>query len=172
MMTAAGALIFVTGVAYLFTVGRRLIPERVHPEADFADKYRMGAYMGRVRVPEGSALVGRELRETQRAESFDLDVLQIVRGDRVYLGPTTDQTVEAGDLMFEIEDGPFRAAVALARANVERAQATVTETEAALARSRTLAERGNVSEATLDEAEAAFRRATSLQPTSPAPRAM
>ena len=97
--TAAGAVIFATGVGYLFTAGRRLIPERVHPEADFSDKYRMGAYLGRVRVPEGSTLVGRELRESQRAESFDLDVLQIVRGDRVYLGPTTDQTVEAGDLL-------------------------------------------------------------------------
>jgi membrane fusion protein (multidrug efflux system) len=66
--------------------------------------------------------------------------------------------VSAGDVLFRIDTAEFDAAVAAARAGLEKAQAAFTEAEQTLQRSRTLADRGTISEANLDEAVAAMER--------------
>jgi di/tricarboxylate transporter len=98
-LTPLGLLVLAVGALYLATVGRRLVPERIRPEEDLIGKFRLGATLHRARVQEGSSLVGRTLKEGQRGEDWDLDVLQIVRRRAVYLGPTTDQSVQEGDLL-------------------------------------------------------------------------
>ena len=97
--THVGVLILAVGVVYLMTVGRRLVPERIHPAQDLTQLFRMRAYLHRVRVPAGSPLAGLTLAETQPDGGWDLDIVQIVRGERIFLGPDTDQTVEAGDVL-------------------------------------------------------------------------
>jgi len=109
-LTPLGIVVLAVGALYLGTVGRRLVPERIHPEEDLIGKFRLGETLHRARVEEGSPLEGLTLKEGQRGEDWDLDVLQIVRGRAVYLGPTTDQTVRAGDLL------TLRADVAVAEA--------------------------------------------------------
>lgn len=66
--------------------------------------------------------------------------------------------VSAGDVLFRIDTAEFDAAVKAARAGLEKAQAAFTEAEQTLQRSRTLADRGTISEANLDEAVAAMGR--------------
>ncbi len=97
--TPLGLLVFAVGGVYLLTVGRRLVPERIRPEEDLTERFGMREYLSRLRVPAGSPVVGRPLRELKAGEAYDLDVLQIVRGRRAFLGPTTDQSVEAGDVL-------------------------------------------------------------------------
>jgi membrane fusion protein (multidrug efflux system) len=60
--------------------------------------------------------------------------------------------VKKGDKLFQIDTAEFDAAVAVANAGLEKAQAALTEAEQKLSRSQTLADRGTVSEASLDEA--------------------
>ncbi|MFW6193592.1 MAG: SLC13 family permease, partial [Gemmatimonadota bacterium] len=94
-----GLLVFAVGSVYLLTVGRRLVPERIRPEEDLTQRFGMREYLARVRVPAGSPVVGRPLADLKAGRPYDLDVLQIVRGRRAYPGPTTDQSVEAGDVL-------------------------------------------------------------------------
>lgn len=64
--------------------------------------------------------------------------------------------VEEGDLLFTIDPLEYEASVQAAEAELARAQARVTEAEKTLGRARTLIQRGNISQASLDEAEADF----------------
>ena len=64
--------------------------------------------------------------------------------------------VEEGDLLFTIDPLEYEASVQAAEAERSRAQARVTEAEKSLGRARTLIQRGNISQASLDEAEANF----------------
>ncbi|MGP1256586.1 MAG: efflux RND transporter periplasmic adaptor subunit [Kiloniellales bacterium] len=64
--------------------------------------------------------------------------------------------VEEGDLLFTIDPLEYEASVQAAEAELARAQARVTEAEKSLGRARTLIQRGNISQASLDEAEANF----------------
>ena len=97
--THLGLLVLAVGTGYLLTVGRRLIPERIRPAQDLTETFRMRAYLDRVRVSTNSPLVGKTIEEGMPGIGLDLDVLQIVRGDTVYIGPFTDQTIAEGDLL-------------------------------------------------------------------------
>ncbi|HYH37865.1 MAG TPA: efflux RND transporter periplasmic adaptor subunit [Azospirillum sp.] len=62
------------------------------------------------------------------------------------------QDVRTGDLLYVIEQGPYQAALDSARAQLASAEARQRETERALTRAEELRERGNVSQAQLDQA--------------------
>lgn len=68
--------------------------------------------------------------------------------------------VKAGDLLFEIEPEPLQAARDAAQAQVARATANQNATRQTLNRTRTLANRNTASQASLDDAQAAFDIAT------------
>lgn len=89
----------VVGGAYLLIVGGRLVPARVHPEEDLTERFRMREYLSRVFVRPESPLAGHPLRDLELDEEYDLDILQVVREAEVFLVPTTDQELQAGDLL-------------------------------------------------------------------------
>lgn len=62
-----------------------------------------------------------------------------------------------GELLYVIEPAPYEAEIASAEAQLQRRQATPREAEQALARAERLRDRGTVSEAALEEAQAAQR---------------
>lgn len=63
--------------------------------------------------------------------------------------------VEKGDLLFRIDPAPFEAALAAAKAQLQRAEAALRENQRNFDRRAALVKRGTVSEASLDEARAA-----------------
>lgn len=67
--------------------------------------------------------------------------------------------VKRGEQLYQIDTAEFDAAVAAASAGLERAQAALTAAEQTYNRSKTLAGRGAISEASLDEAIAALSKA-------------
>ncbi|MBB3066291.1 efflux RND transporter periplasmic adaptor subunit [Limibacillus halophilus] len=67
--------------------------------------------------------------------------------------------VNRGQLLYQIDPAEFEAAKKVATAGVERAQATLVDANKTLERSRTLAARGTVSQAKLDESTAAAAQA-------------
>ncbi|MFB6106199.1 MAG: SLC13 family permease [Halobacteriaceae archaeon] len=96
--TALGALVLVTGTAYLLTVGHRLLPERVPPEEDYVVEYEMEPYLTEVRVEADSPLVGADVA-TAGDDEFDVDVIQLVRDGRRLVEPLANQRVRAGDVL-------------------------------------------------------------------------
>ncbi len=68
-------------------------------------------------------------------------------------------TIEAGDLLFEIDPAEYQANLEAAQANLASAEAAQINAAKALERAQTLITRGNISQARLDEAEAEARTA-------------
>ena len=68
-------------------------------------------------------------------------------------------SVRAGQILYEIDDAPFRAAVAQAAAGLQSAEATVLSTKARAERFGLLVRNGGVSKQDADDAEAAYRQA-------------
>ncbi|WP_433629179.1 SLC13 family permease [Halomicrococcus sp. NG-SE-24] len=96
--THLGLLVSVVGTAYLLTVGRWLVPERIRPREDLTEEFQMADYLTEVVVREDSPLVGRTLGEVLAETPLDVDVIQLVRGEEVFLEPLARKTVRADDV--------------------------------------------------------------------------
>lgn len=92
-----------------------------------------------------------------RVEAIEaVDVRARVEGFLRTVSFAAGEAVEEGQLLFEIETEGYQAALASARAQLARAEATREEARRTLARTSELAQRGTASRASLDEARAAF----------------
>ncbi len=97
--TALGAIVTVVGSAYLLTVGRWLTPPRIKPESDLTEEFEMGEYLTEVAVREDSSVVGQTVRETLATTDFDVDIVQLIRDDEVFLEPLGAKAIRAGDVL-------------------------------------------------------------------------
>lgn len=78
-------LLITLGIFYLF--GQKLLPNRVSKrlESPLADplrvvnEYHLQADMGRLRVRQGSPLIGRAINQTDFRDAYDIDLLKIMR---------------------------------------------------------------------------------------------
>lgn len=83
-----------------------------------------------------------------------VDVRARVDGELQQVAFREGQDVRKGDLLYVIEPAQYEAALASAKAQLERAQATLQEAERNLSRQQELRRNGTVSQATLDQATA------------------
>jgi len=93
--TQLGAIPTVVGTAYLLTVGRWLTPARIPVARDLTAEFEMGEYLTEVVVREDSPLVDRTIREALRETDFDIDIIQVIRGDRTFTEPLDPKTIRA-----------------------------------------------------------------------------
>ncbi|NHN46407.1 SLC13 family permease [Halostella sp. JP-L12] len=96
--TALGLFVSAIGTVYLLTVGRWLLPERIKVAEDLTEEFEMGEYLTEVVVREDSPLVGETVREVLRETDYDLDLVQLIRGDKVFMEPLAPKTIRAGDI--------------------------------------------------------------------------
>jgi di/tricarboxylate transporter len=96
--TALGALVSVFGVVYLLTVGRYLLPERIRAEDDLTEEFGMADYLTEVVVREDSPLVGQTVQTGLEETDFDVDLVQLIRGNQVFLEPLAPKVIQAGDV--------------------------------------------------------------------------
>ncbi|WP_101295200.1 SLC13 family permease [Halegenticoccus soli] len=96
--TALGAAVTVVGAAYLLTLGRYLTPERIKPRTDLTEEFQMAEYLTEVVVREDSPLVGRRVEDALAETAFDVDLLQLIRGDEVFLEPLGPKQIQVGDV--------------------------------------------------------------------------
>ncbi len=96
--TQLGIVVTVVGTIYLMTVGRRLVPARIKPDTDLTDEFEMVDYLTEVVVREDSPLVGEPIGRALAGSEVDVDVLQLIRGDRTFLEPFADREVRPGDI--------------------------------------------------------------------------
>jgi di/tricarboxylate transporter len=96
--TLLGAALTVVGTVYLMTVGRWLVPARISPRDDLTEEFEMADYLTEVVVREDSPLVGRTVDEGIVASDLDVDVVQLIRGDRRFQEPLGQKTIRAGDV--------------------------------------------------------------------------
>ncbi|MBX0295103.1 SLC13 family permease [Haloarcula nitratireducens] len=125
-LTPVGIVVLLVGVAYLLTVGRALVPERVHPAADFTEEFDMDRHLAQLVVRESSPLVGKTVADalddgdavtTEATDAMqpagtdatlelpavedpiDVDVLQIDHNGESFFATATDRPLEPGDVL-------------------------------------------------------------------------
>ncbi|UIP00188.1 SLC13 family permease [Halobaculum sp. CBA1158] len=93
-----GAVLLVVGSIYLLTVGRWLTPARIKPRSDLTEEFQMADYLTEVVVREDSPLVGQRVETALSETEFDVDLVQLVRGNRTFLEPFGQKEIRAGDV--------------------------------------------------------------------------
>ncbi len=96
--TQLGVLVLVTGVVYLATIGRLLIPERIKMSDELIEGFEMTEYLTEVVVTADSPLVGKTVDQCFIELDIDADIVQLVRNDRVFTEPLARKEVRAGDV--------------------------------------------------------------------------
>jgi len=96
--TQLGAIVLLVGIVYLLTVGRYLTPARIEPAESPTDAFGMTDYLTDVVVMEDSPLVGSRVEELSERD-LDLDVFQIVRGNRTLARGLGSERIRAGDVL-------------------------------------------------------------------------
>lgn len=97
-VTPVGLVLTIVGMAYILTIGNRLIPER-HKGRDLTVDYKMRDYLAELLVLPESDLVGKQVREANLGERLDLNILGIVRDKTQILSPSLSLTIQANDLL-------------------------------------------------------------------------
>ncbi len=97
--TALGAIVLGTGLVYLMAVGHRLLPERIKPEEDLTDGFKMSGYLAEVVIPEDSPLVDTKVQEALAQLDLDLDLVQMRRGGDAFGAPLGGRQFRSGDVL-------------------------------------------------------------------------
>jgi len=103
--TPLGLVLLGTGVVFMVTIGRRLLPVRSPRTpgplggADLSRVYRLTERLFSVHVPEGSPLDGSTLKEARLGTALRVQVVALVRAGRRRLAPDPDVELRAGDLL-------------------------------------------------------------------------
>ncbi|NLE45377.1 MAG: SLC13 family permease [Chloroflexi bacterium] len=109
------------GVVYVLLVGRHLLPVhglaaqfgRSQMRGDLSKTYALEARMTELRVPDGSALVGKPVGESDVGREYGLSILAVCRADgAVCTAPQADLVLEPDDVL--VVTGRFERAQALA----------------------------------------------------------
>ncbi|MFW6448138.1 MAG: SLC13 family permease [Halobacteriota archaeon] len=97
--TALGLVILLVGIAYLLTVGQRLVPERVGARRELTTAFDMSEYLTEVVVEPTSTYVGRTVEQCTRDLGADVDVVQLIRDGAAFPGPLGRKQVRTGDIL-------------------------------------------------------------------------
>ena len=96
----------VVGVAYVALVGWRLLPKARQSADAGKDLFNLEDYIAEVRVPEGSAVIGRRVRDLdQDAEKVDVDIVGLVRRGKRLPGMARVAEIQAGDILIPMAEG-------------------------------------------------------------------
>jgi di/tricarboxylate transporter len=96
--TQLGIVVSIVGTVYLLTLGRYLTPERIKPRVDLTEEFEMADYLTEVMVREDSPLVGMRVSDALVETEFDVDLLQLVRHNEVFLEPLGPKEIQVGDV--------------------------------------------------------------------------
>jgi di/tricarboxylate transporter len=95
--TSIGIPIWLLGSLYMLWASDRLLPDRGSGDDDLLAGLAREGYLTDVLIPQGSELIGQSLHNSRLQRRFDVDVLELHRGDRSFGAPFADVTLEAGD---------------------------------------------------------------------------
>jgi di/tricarboxylate transporter len=95
-LTPVGIPILLVGLAYMMTVGKRLIPQR-GVDVDDDSQYGIHPYLAEIVIQPKSSLAGKTLKEAALGRDRDLTVLRVVRDKDRYLAPRARLELQAGD---------------------------------------------------------------------------
>ncbi len=106
-----GLGVMVAGVSFIALLGWRLIPHRDERPTDEA-LFEIENYLTEVRVPAGSQMVGRMVRDVGEAIEAEVVIVALVRGEERHPAPSSYERLRAGDvLLVEVDTEALQALV-------------------------------------------------------------
>ena len=102
--TPIGAILLATGVLYMITVGRWMLPRRNIAEGsrraeDLAGLYNLRESLFGVRVPDGSSLAGSTIGDSRLGLTLGVQVVGILRKGQRQLVPRARTVIHANDVL-------------------------------------------------------------------------
>jgi di/tricarboxylate transporter len=97
-LSPVGIPIAIVGLAYMFFIGRRFVPDRAGTEGLLAE-FGVRSYITEVLVLPTSPLVGKTLGEANLGRDLDLSVVRVLREPNQNLWPRQDMRIRAGDVL-------------------------------------------------------------------------
>lgn len=94
----AGMCFLLIGVAYMFFIGRHLLPSR-HLSNELTEDFGMGDYLTEIVLLPGSPSVGMPLRSSGLVQNLDIDVLQVTRDKKYKLKANPYTVLRANDVL-------------------------------------------------------------------------
>ncbi len=95
--TAIGIPVWLLGGLYMLAVSDRLLPDRGQGDEDLLGGLARDGYLTDVLIPEQSELIGQSLHNSRLQRRFDVDVLELHRGQDSFSAPLADLPLQAGD---------------------------------------------------------------------------
>lgn len=99
-LAPVGIPIALAGLAYIWLLGRRLIPERVQP-GELGEQFGLRPYLTEVLLLPDSQLIGKTLAETAFGLEMDLTVLRVLRNGKYHAARGTTRLQEGDVLLVE-----------------------------------------------------------------------
>jgi di/tricarboxylate transporter len=96
-LTPVGVPIAILGLAYMYFLGPKLIPNRSAP--DEIAQYGLRPFLTEVVVLPESSLSGKTLSESGLGRNLDLTVLRVMRDGSNFLAPQADLSLQEGDVL-------------------------------------------------------------------------
>ncbi len=96
--TKLGLILFVVGTLYLVFVGRFLLPSRRTAES-LTEDYRLRHFITELILEPDSPLVGRLVPEIKLSDLFNVEVIEILRGDVKFLPNDPEARLRPGDIL-------------------------------------------------------------------------
>jgi di/tricarboxylate transporter len=112
-----GSLLTIAGIAFMVVIGRKLLPDYVTKEitpvrrlpADLAQLYQVPELLFEARILAASPLDGKTVAQSQLGQTYNLNIIGILRGGRIKLSPPREEMLRAGDrLLLEGDDDLLR----------------------------------------------------------------
>jgi len=97
-LSVVGVPVVVVGLAYMFFIGKRLIPVRDAPE-ELTEEFNLRPFLTEIMILPNSSLIGKTLAESGLGRDLDLTVIRLIRGEDSYLVPQADLRLEAADIL-------------------------------------------------------------------------
>ena len=96
--TKMGIILFAIGGLYLLLFSYKLLPDRVST-GDLTKNYSMRRYLTEVTVTTDSPMIGNSLTDRKIAETYDVNILEIIRGDKKYWQKLRSTLIEDEDIL-------------------------------------------------------------------------
>ncbi len=93
-----GLVFFATGMLYLLTVGRRLLVSRRTGES-LTEDYQLRHFVTEVILRPNSPLLGRTVTEAALSETFNIEAIELIRGEQRLLPTDQEARLQLGDIL-------------------------------------------------------------------------
>ncbi len=97
-LSPVGIPIAIVGIAYMYFIGRRMIPDRAPPDS-LLEQFDVRSYITEVLVLPDSPLVGKTFAEINLGRDLDLDVVRVLREPNLNLWPRPRMALREGDVL-------------------------------------------------------------------------